>query len=179
LLGVEYQVLDPVSTLLALDEVLLHSDESIDLLLLDLVFRDESVLPRLPRYLRRRPELKVVVVSAYFGRGTGDAIFGAGAHGAFSKLDDPSELPHIIRTVIEGGNAASSSFLRPTTEGKAGDHPLGEQALRVVELLASGLPYKQVADLLCVTEKTVEYHVAQVRRRLGLTDTHHQDWQDV
>jgi DNA-binding NarL/FixJ family response regulator len=178
LLGPRFAILEAVATLPELDRVLLGSDQPVDLLLLDLVFRRESALPRLPRYLRRRPDLRVVVVSAYFGRATGEAIFGAGAHGGFSKYDHPRELVSIIETVLAGGRAASVSFLPTVSTPDGAGQDLGEQTLRVIELLASGLPYKQVASLLSVSEKTVEYHAAQARRRFkgGETPT---SWQSL
>jgi two-component system invasion response regulator UvrY len=179
LLGEEYEVLPPISTLAALDSMLLESDERVDLLLLDLIFRDESSLPRVPRYLRRRPELKVVVVSGYFGMATGEALFPAGAHGGFSKLDDPQELLQVMRTVMGGMQGASSAFLRRARVGHGHTRQLGEQTLRVIELLASGLSYKQVAELMCVGEKTIEYHACRARQLLGIVGSRHRDWQAV
>jgi DNA-binding CsgD family transcriptional regulator len=51
----------------------------------------------------------------------------------------------------------------------AGDNAttLSEREREVAELVVSGLTYKQIGEKLFISAKTVEYHVARMRQRLG------------
>jgi DNA-binding NarL/FixJ family response regulator len=55
-----------------------------------------------------------------------------------------------------------------TTEG--GPHVLSEREREVAALVLDGLTYKQVAERLYLSAKTVEHHMARIRQRLGVTD---------
>jgi DNA-binding NarL/FixJ family response regulator len=55
------------------------------------------------------------------------------------------------------------------TEGT--DRPvLSDREQEVATLVLNGLTYKQVADRLYISAKTVEHHMARIRHRLGCTD---------
>ncbi|MFI5889810.1 LuxR C-terminal-related transcriptional regulator [Actinoplanes sp. NPDC051513] len=47
---------------------------------------------------------------------------------------------------------------------------LSEREQQVAALVVAGLTYKQVAERLYLSSKTVEHHVARIRQRLGCTD---------
>jgi DNA-binding NarL/FixJ family response regulator len=47
---------------------------------------------------------------------------------------------------------------------------LSERERQVAALVLAGLTYKQVADRLFLSAKTVEHHIARIRQRLGCTD---------
>ena len=44
---------------------------------------------------------------------------------------------------------------------------LSDRERRVASLVVAGLTYKQIADRLYISPKTIEHHVARMRRRLG------------
>jgi len=62
---------------------------------------------------------------------------------------------------------------RPAAESRAADNPaaeLSEREQEVAALVVAGLTYKQIAERLYLSAKTVEHHVARIRQRLGCTD---------
>jgi DNA-binding CsgD family transcriptional regulator len=44
---------------------------------------------------------------------------------------------------------------------------LSERERQVAGLIVAGMTYKQIADRLYISPKTIEHHVARMRRRLG------------
>ncbi|QNI05383.1 LuxR family transcriptional regulator [Mycobacterium kubicae] len=56
--------------------------------------------------------------------------------------------------------------IRPPAEPPAGS-PLSDREREVAELLLLGLPYRDIGGQLFISAKTVEHHVARIRRRLG------------
>jgi DNA-binding CsgD family transcriptional regulator len=53
----------------------------------------------------------------------------------------------------------------PGTDADAAD--LSDRERQVARLVVAGLTYKQIADRLYISPKTIEHHVARMRRRLG------------
>ena len=55
----------------------------------------------------------------------------------------------------------------PRRPPAAGRSPLSEREREVAELLLLGMPYRDIGAQLFISAKTVEHHVARIRRRLG------------
>jgi DNA-binding NarL/FixJ family response regulator len=54
------------------------------------------------------------------------------------------------------------------TRGRAGETGLTERQCEVLRLVAAGLTYKEVGQRLCLSERTVRYHMAEIMERLHL-----------
>lgn len=63
----------------------------------------------------------------------------------------------------EGQPEPTTSSPRQPTSGS----PLSDREREVAELLLLGLPYRDIGGQLFISAKTVEHHVARIRRRLG------------
>ncbi|WP_319436961.1 isoniazid response ATPase/transcriptional regulator IniR [Mycobacterium sp. RTGN5] len=63
------------------------------------------------------------------------------------------------QTPEPGGPAAAG--------GRAMSSPLSDREREVAELLLLGMPYRDIGAQLFISAKTVEHHVARIRRRLG------------
>ena len=72
-------------------------------------------------------------------------------------VDDAPGLESV--TVVE--DAARSGPSRPTSSR------LSDREREVAELLLLGMPYRDIGSQLFISAKTVEHHVARIRRRLG------------
>jgi DNA-binding NarL/FixJ family response regulator len=70
------------------------------------------------------------------------------------------------RSVAPGAPAAGRRTADPADRQPA----LSEREQQVAALVVAGLTYKQVADRLYLSAKTVEHHMARMRQRLGCTD---------
>jgi DNA-binding CsgD family transcriptional regulator len=63
---------------------------------------------------------------------------------------------------------------RPASRADAGGEPapvemvLSERELEVGQLILAGLTHKQIGERLFISTKTVEYHMAKIRQRLGV-----------
>lgn len=57
----------------------------------------------------------------------------------------------------------------PAPRQPASGSPLSDREREVAELLLLGLPYRDIGGRLFISAKTVEHHVARIRRRLGAT----------
>jgi DNA-binding NarL/FixJ family response regulator len=100
----------------------------------------------------------------------------AGASGYVLKRQADAELIEAVRAVAGGGR-----FLSATADAGAmqewierGDEephdPLTPRELDVVKLIAEAYTNRQIAQILKVSEKTVESHRANVLGKLGMRD---------
>ncbi|AGZ40782.1 LuxR C-terminal-related transcriptional regulator [Actinoplanes friuliensis] len=75
------------------------------------------------------------------------------------------QAPAEVRSAPATGGTATRS--RATAGGQ---HLLSEREHEVAALVLEGLTYKQVAERLYLSAKTVEHHMARIRQRLGCAD---------
>ena len=142
-----------------------------DVVTLDLEMDDIDGLEAIPRLLATSPTLAVLVFTAY---DTDERVLGAiraGARGYLLKGASSDEIARGIRSVAAGG-----SYLEPRVAGKvlaqinAPRHQttnLSEREREVLRLVADGLPTKQIAASLSISERTVKFHVNSIFHKLG------------
>ena len=111
-----------------------------------------------------------------------DAVYGrrafeAGASGYVLKHSAPSELVHAIRQVLKGRvyvtpliarEVLQSLMERPTQDDELS---LTSRQREVLQLLAEGLSAKEVATVLNISPRTVEFHKYQMMERLNLSSS--------
>ncbi|BEL05380.1 helix-turn-helix transcriptional regulator [Actinoplanes sichuanensis] len=72
--------------------------------------------------------------------------------------------------LLDSARALQDRGTRPTPAG--GQQLLSAREREVGALVLAGMTYKQIADRLYLSAKTVEHHMARIRQRLGCTDRH-------
>jgi DNA-binding CsgD family transcriptional regulator len=73
----------------------------------------------------------------------------------------PGEVPS-----VPAGEEPVGTTQEPAHQPSSGS-PLSHREREVAELLLLGLPYRDIGAQLFISAKTVEHHVARIRRRLG------------
>ena len=82
------------------------------------------------------------------------------------KLASGQDLPGIGAAGLTAEPASpASTASRPA--GAPSGAALSEREREVAELLLLGMPYRDIGAQLFISAKTVEHHVARIRRRLG------------
>ncbi|WP_433796731.1 LuxR C-terminal-related transcriptional regulator [Actinoplanes sp. CA-252034] len=72
--------------------------------------------------------------------------------------------------LLDSARAMQDRGTRPDPAG--GQHLLSAREREVGALVLAGMTYKQIADRLYLSAKTVEHHMARIRQRLGCSDRH-------
>ncbi|MFJ9119165.1 response regulator [Streptomyces sp. NPDC102394] len=114
------------------------------------------------------PDVHVVVLTSYSGRGDVVSAVEAGARGYILKAGPPEELFRAVRAAAAGGmglapEAAARLVGRPAEAGPV----FTDRESEVVRLLAEGLSNRAIASALFVTEATVKTHLVRIYRKLG------------
>ena len=142
-----------------------------DVTLLDLEMPDLDGIEAIPQLLAAKPGLGVLVFTAY---DTDERVLGAvraGARGYLLKGASADEIARGIRTVHGGGSylepRVASKLLAEVTSPRLRGSGLSEREREVLRLVAEGLPTKQIALNLSISERTVKFHVNSIFHKLG------------
>jgi len=174
--GTEIKIVAEATTLQAALKVALEKKD-LDLALLDIRMPDGDGLTALGRIKLDRPELPVVMFSAYDNPSSIARAIALGASGFLLKGCSRDELLTTIRTVAGGGSiwskeklhSASRSLRSPRFAGTL-EASLSDTEGEVLLHIAQGLTNKQIAAAMDVSENMVKDHVKIVLRKLGVAD---------
>ena len=145
-----------------------------DILLLDLSMPHRNGLELIPELLRAVPALRILVVTMHVDRALADLAIQAGAHGFIPKESSADELNRAIQQVLDGQRYISPKVPRRSfRDGAAVDHPeldrLTPRHLQILRLIGDGKSTSDIASVLGVSPRTVEFHRASIRKALGIT----------
>jgi DNA-binding NarL/FixJ family response regulator len=115
------------------------------------------------------PQLQIIMLTVYEESAQIFRALRAGASGYLLKSSPPQRLFAAIRDVQEGGAPLSSHIARQVVqhfheEGRQSreSHSLSPREAEVLELLAVGYIYKEIADRLKIGLETVRTHVKNI-----------------
>ncbi len=154
---------------------LLKQNQNLDVVLLDLMLPDGSGVD-VVRFLRQRgSDIKVLVISADTNQETILQLVEMGIGGFISKYADIDTLTTAIHSVYRGIEYFGKDIAEiieavSTAKGPAEEMFTGRE-LDIVRLCAKGLSVKQIADVLCISTRTVETHKNHIFRKLGFNST--------
>ena len=108
------------------------------------------------------------------------AVIRAGARGYVTKNIAPEELAEAVRRVRDGDAVFSPRLAGFVLDAFAGPAPQPETELdaltprerEIIQHIARGYMYKEIALRLDISPKTVEAHVSSVLRKLQLSSRH-------
>ncbi len=143
-----------------------------DVALVDLAMPVLDGIQTTRRVRAASPETRVVILTAFSDRQQILAALDAGAVGYLLKDAEPQELIRGLRAAARGEmpldpKAAHAVLTRGTPEAGS---TLTAREREVLVLLADGLPNKQIARRLGISEKTVKAHVTKVFTAIGVSD---------
>lgn len=120
------------------------------------------------------PDTRVVVLSAYDDYAYVMGALDAGVSGYLLKTSTARELANAVRTAAGGALVLDEAISRRLSRrwgSGAGSAPpaFTQREAEVLDLIARGLPNKQIASRLGLGLRTVETHVSSVLGKLGVS----------
>ena len=163
------------------DELLeLLKNTSPDIILLDLYMPKMNGFESIKHIKKVNPHAKVLVVSMLDDKVSIIQMIKSGVDGYLLKDSDPKEIIEAIQIILEGGNFYSSmvnerlnSVLLDNDYDKD-QHILSERELEFLILASSDLTYKQIAEKMFVSVRTIDgyrdsiYQKFNIKTRIGL-----------
>jgi DNA-binding NarL/FixJ family response regulator len=153
--------------------------DDIDLLIIDISMPRMTGLQAARELHRRRPQLRILMLSMHENEQYLYEALKAGAAGYVRKSVVDRDLVEACRAAMRGEPFLYPGGMTPLIQddlqrGRT-DLPLREEPLtlreqEVVKLVAEGFSSKQIADTLVISEKTVVRHRANILEKLGMHD---------
>ncbi|MGQ0680554.1 MAG: response regulator [Actinomycetota bacterium] len=148
-----------------------------DVVIIDLRMPVMDGVESIKHILSARPEVAVLVLTMYDDEELLQAALKAGARGFLLKGASQEGIARALAAVAAGdaffGSGVADNVLVFLTTRKSGALAFPELTARereILELLAGGLGYQQLARKLFISPKTVRNHVANILAKLQLPD---------
>jgi two-component system, NarL family, response regulator NreC len=151
-----------------------------DVLLLDVTMPKLNGLEAIGLIKEAVPDVRIVVFSMHKKEAYARQALAAGALGYVLKASPSSEILAAIRAVYSReyflSHEINAELIDAYLENrKASSHVhrydlLSEREQQVFRLIVEGNSTKEIADILCVSPKTVEKHRSNFMKKLGVND---------
>lgn len=150
-----------------------------DVILLDLSMPLLNGIDAAQQLRRLVPETKLVFLSMHGDPTYVTEAFRAGASGYVLKRASATELVQAIRAALRGqfyvspllAKGVLDPLLHQQTAPASAQATLTLRQREVLQLVAEGQSLKEIASILCVSPKTVEFHKTRIAKQLGLRTT--------
>jgi DNA-binding NarL/FixJ family response regulator len=151
----------------------------LELAILDVAMPRMTGLQAAEELSRRRPELKLLMLSMYDVEQYYLAAVRAGASGYLLKSVADEEVVNACRAILRGERFVYPSSLhtrarafldRASSNDLTQSDLLTPRELEVLKLVAEGHSSQEIADLLVISVKTVDRHRSNIIEKLGVRD---------
>jgi DNA-binding NarL/FixJ family response regulator len=151
--------------------------EEVHLAILDVSMPKLTGIQAAAELQKRKPELKLLMLSMYDSEQFLFEALKAGASGYVLKSDADQDIVEAIRRTMRGQSflypSAVSTLVRDFVERGRTDEQfdvLTPRELQVLKLIAEAYTSKEIAKELVISVKTVERHRQNILDKLGMSD---------
>lgn len=156
----------------------LIADHQPDLVLMDIAMPGLNGLEATARISKDFPNVRVIILSMYVNEEYVHEAIGAGAAGYLVKRSATAELESAIKAVTRGETYVCPEVSKHVTRNRTGQLSIDRSMIErltprqreILQLIAERHTTKDIAQILNISEKTVETHRAQLMNRLGIHD---------
>jgi len=148
--------------------------QEFDVVLLDISMPDKNGIDTLKTIKHVRPELPVLMLSAYAEDQYAVNLLRAGAAGYLNKEAASQQLVGAIRTVVLGRKFVSPTLAQILADGVSGDADrplhaeLSQREFQIFCKLAAGAAVSKIADELNLSVKTVSTYRTRLLEKMGM-----------
>jgi DNA-binding NarL/FixJ family response regulator len=149
-----------------------------DVILMDISMPGLNGLEATAHVVSEYPNVRVIILSMHADEEYVLQALRAGAAGYLLKDSDAAELELAITAVVRGETYLSpqvskqviAEYLRLVGDESGSHEQLTPRQREVLQLIAEGHTTKDIAQILCVSERTAMTHRAQLMERLDIHD---------
>lgn len=134
------------------------------------------------RHLRKTlPEAKLLFLTMHASSRYATEVFKVGAHGFLLKQSAASELPQAIDSVLKGKHYLTPSIAKPMIDQalraqeapnvKGDEKELTPRQREILQLIGEGRGTKEIATLLNLSVKTIQFHKSCLMQELDIHTT--------
>ena len=145
-----------------------------DIVLMDLEMPEVDGIEATRILREQAPDTRVVILTSFSDRDRILKALDAGAVGYLLKDAEPDELRRGIAAAARGESPldprAAGTVIAARTAQASPSAVISEREREVLVLLSRGMPNKEIAHQLGISEKTVKAHLTSIFRQIKVTD---------
>jgi DNA-binding NarL/FixJ family response regulator len=159
--------------------------EDFDVLLIDLGLPDGNGIELIKQVSQKKPEADIMVVTVFGDEQHVVSSIEAGATGYILKDSTPADVISCIRLLRAGGSPVSpvvarsvlrairnrmgSSAASPAARTSTPENnPLSARETEILQLLAKGMSFNEIGEILGISPHTVTAHIKKIYRKLAV-----------
>jgi DNA-binding NarL/FixJ family response regulator len=160
--------------------------EEFDVMLIDLGLPDGTGIDLIRSVSQRKPDVDIMVVTVFGDEQHVVSSIEAGATGYILKDSTPADVISCIRLLRAGGSPVSPvvarSVLRairsrmgtstgqtlPPRTSSSDNNPLSARETEILQLLAKGMSFNEIGEILGISPHTVTAHIKKIYRKLAV-----------
>ena len=140
-----------------------------DVVIMDLLMPQMNGADATAEIMQSSPDVKVLVLTSFPDASDVVSALENGAAGALTKTLRKEDLFAAIRDVMTGKKILSEEIRQTLDENQSEDR-LTPRQTAVLESLARGLTYEEIAQQLNVTKACIKFHVLTILRKLNVAN---------
>jgi len=163
--------------------------EDFDVMLIDLGLPDGTGIDLIRSVSQRKPDVDIMVVTVFGDEQHVVSSIEAGATGYILKDSTPADViscirllraggspvsPVVARSVLRairsrmGGSTTGGSTTTPARSPSAENNPLSARETEILQLLAKGMSFNEIGEILGISPHTVTAHIKKIYRKLAV-----------
>jgi DNA-binding NarL/FixJ family response regulator len=139
-----------------------------DIIVVDISMPEMNGLSAAQAIRKTVPSAKFIVLSVHSDQAYVSEAFRVGVRGYVSKRAAAAELLTAIKQVLEGRTYVTPLVSAETPEAAKDAKRLTLRQLEILRLVAEGYQNKEIAQLLKISVKTVEFHKTRIMSELDI-----------
>ncbi|HFQ89432.1 MAG TPA: response regulator transcription factor [Desulfobulbus sp.] len=151
-----------------------------DMVIMDITMPGMNGIEAMGRIRELYPDMLLLILTMHSNRQYFYHSIAAGAHGYLMKEDSDTELLNAIRTVCEGKTYVSPQLSQEVTDEMIAAFRdrqrvplvrLTEREKQVLQMVVKGYTSKKMAEILCLSPRTIDHHRASLLKKFGMKST--------
>jgi len=158
---------------------LLIDSKRFDVMLIDLGLPDGSGIDLIRQVSSRHPDVDIMVVTVFGDEQHVVSSIEAGATGYILKDSTPADVISCIRLLRAGGSPVSPVVARSVlrairnrisiaNRAAPENNPLSTRETEILQLLAKGMSFNEIGEILGISPHTVTAHIKKIYRKLAV-----------
>ena len=145
-------------------------EKDFDILLLDIRFGKHDGREIIGEIKQMAPDMKIIALTSHSDPTTIKSSINAGFDGYLLKIDRREDIEKALKAVANNEKYFSSKTHQVIFEGRTSKNrvELTKREKEVLQLIVHENTTKEIADQLCLSEKTIETHRASIMLKLDV-----------
>lgn len=153
----------------------IRNDKIPDLLVLDVKMPNRDGYETALWMQEHYPHVKILALTMFCDKFSAIRMLRSGANGYISKAVEPHEFKKALYTVMKNGIYLSSQLssilvdeVKRSGNGQEASDSLNEREMQFLQLLASGKSYKEIAQQMYLSPRTLDDYKKAVSEKVGI-----------